>query len=104
VKRSAGDFRDAFHVKRLAIAPIRAYQSWLSPAAGNRCKFEPSCSSYAVEAIERFGVMRGALLATWRIIRCNPFSHGGFDPVRDEFSLRAVGHIHPAEYHGEIHS
>jgi uncharacterized protein len=91
-------------VKRAAIAPIRAYQRWISPARPRRCKYEPTCSTYAVESIERFGVIRGLILGTYRVIRCNPFSHGGFDPVRDHFSLRSVGHIHPADYHGEARS
>ena len=51
-----------------------------------------------------FGVIRGFILASWRILRCNPFSHGGFDPVPDRFTLRGLGHVHPADYHGEAHS
>ena len=88
-------------ISRAAAAPIRAYSKFLSPALPRRCKYEPTCSAYAIEAIERFGVIRGLLLAVWRILRCNPFSHGGFDPVRDEFTLR-VGPMDPAVYHGEV--
>lgn len=62
-------------------APIRLYQLLISPALGPRCKYEPSCSAYAVSALRRFGVFRGSILAVWRILRCNPFSHGGYDPV-----------------------
>jgi putative membrane protein insertion efficiency factor len=87
-------------VKRIFLAPIRGYQRWISPAFPRRCKYEPTCSAYAVEAVERFGVTRGFLLASWRILRCNPFSHGGFDPVPDRFTLRTTP-VHPAEYHGE---
>jgi len=87
-------------VKRLALAPVRLYQRWISPMLPRRCKYEPTCSAYAAEAIERFGVIRGTVLACWRILRCNPFSHGGFDPVREEFTFR-VGPMDPAEYHGE---
>jgi uncharacterized protein len=90
-------------VKRLVLAPIAAYHRWVSPARPRRCRYEPTCSAYATEAIERFGVIRGLILACWRLLRCNPFSHGGFDPVRDEFTLR-VGPVHPADYHGEAHS
>jgi uncharacterized protein len=90
-------------VKRLVLAPIAAYHRWVSPARPRRCRYEPTCSAYAAEAIERFGVIRGLILACWRLLRCNPFSHGGFDPVRDEFTLR-VGPVHPADYHGEAHS
>ena len=81
-------------------APIRAYSRAISPALPRRCKYEPTCSSYAVEAVERFGVFRGLVLAVWRLLRCNPFSHGGFDPVRERFTL-AVGPIDPAVWHGE---
>ena len=86
---------------RLFTAPIRLYSKAVSPALPRRCKYEPTCSSYAVEAVERFGVVRGLLLAVWRLLRCNPFSHGGFDPVRERFTLR-VGPMDPAVYHGEI--
>lgn len=88
-------------MKRVFLAPIWAYQRWISPARPRRCRYEPTCSAYAIEAIERFGVIRGLVLASWRLLRCNPLSHGGFDPVRDRFSLRGVGHVHPDEYHGE---
>ncbi|MFN8216674.1 MAG: membrane protein insertion efficiency factor YidD [Solirubrobacterales bacterium] len=91
-------------MKRVVLAPIRAYQRWISPARPRRCRFEPTCSAYAVEAIERFGVFRGLILASYRLLRCNPFNHGGFDPVRDRFTLRGLGHVHPAEYHGEAHT
>jgi putative membrane protein insertion efficiency factor len=101
VKRSAGDSWGAFHVKRIVLAPIHTYSRWISPARGRRCKFEPTCSAYATESIERFGVIRGLTLAAYRLLRCNPFSHGGFDPVRDDFRLRGLGHIHPADFHGE---
>ena len=56
----------------------------MSPALPRRCKYEPSCSRYAVEAIERFGILRGLVLAAWRLLRCNPWSHGGFDPVSQQ--------------------
>ena len=56
----------------------------MSPALGSRCKYEPSCSRYAAEAIGRFGILRGLVLAAWRLLRCNPWSHGGFDPVAEQ--------------------
>ena len=68
-------------IRRLALAPIRGYQRFLSPALPRRCKYEPTCSAYAAQAIGEFGILRGLVLATWRVLRCNPFSHGGFDPV-----------------------
>ena len=88
-------------MKRLLLSMITAYRRLLSPLLGRRCKYEPSCSVYASAAIRRFGVARGSLLATWRLLRCNPFSHGGFDPVPEHFTLR-VGPIDPAVYHGEV--
>jgi putative membrane protein insertion efficiency factor len=73
------------HVKRsliaIVLAPIRLYQRLISPALPRRCKYEPTCSAYAVEAIRELGVIRGSILAAWRLARCNPFSHGGYDPV-----------------------
>jgi uncharacterized protein len=84
-------------VKRLLLAPIRAYQRWISPTLPRRCRYEPTCSAYAAESIRRFG-LRGLLLVAWRLLRCNPFSHGGFDPVPDRFTLR-VGPLDPAEHH-----
>ena len=67
--------------RRAAVAPILAYQRLVSPLLGRRCKYEPTCSRYAAEAIREFGVLRGAILASWRLLRCNPWSHGGYDPV-----------------------
>jgi len=90
-------------VKRLLLALIAAYKRWLSPAMPRRCRYEPSCSTYATESLRRFGALRGTLLAGWRLLRCNPFSHGGFDPVPERFTLR-VGPVDPAVHHGEAHS
>jgi uncharacterized protein len=90
-------------VKRSLLALIAAYRRWVSPALPRRCKFEPTCSAYAAESIRRFGAARGLLLAGWRLLRCNPFSHGGFDPVPRHFTLR-VGPVDPAIHHGEVRS
>jgi uncharacterized protein len=68
-------------LRRVALAPIVAYQRVISPALPRRCKYEPTCSAYAVQAIERYGILRGLVLAGWRVLRCNPWSHGGYDPV-----------------------
>ena len=65
----------------LVTAPVRLYQRVISPALPRRCKYEPTCSAYAVEAFRTHGVVRGSILAMWRLVRCNPFSHGGYDPV-----------------------
>jgi putative membrane protein insertion efficiency factor len=67
--------------RRALVLLIRLYQWIVSPWLGNRCKYHPSCSQYAAEAIMRFGILRGVVLAAWRVLRCNPWSHGGFDPV-----------------------
>ncbi len=68
-------------MKRLFLSPIRVYQRVVSPLLPRRCCYHPTCSAYAVQAVERFGILRGSVLAVWRILRCNPFSHGGYDPV-----------------------
>ena len=68
-------------IKNLMIKMIRFYQKYLSPLKSTRCPCIPTCSQYGLEAIEKYGALKGGLLALWRIIRCNPFSHGGFDPV-----------------------
>jgi putative membrane protein insertion efficiency factor len=67
-------------MRRLAILLIRLYQLALAPLLGNACRFEPSCSRYAMAVIERFGVLRGSLLAAKRIARCHPWHPGGYDP------------------------
>ena len=68
-------------IRSVGVAPIRAYQHLIAPALGQRCKYYPSCSEYAAQAIGRFGILRGVVLGAWRLLRCNPWSHGGFDPV-----------------------
>jgi len=83
--QAAGQAVSQAHGTRLLIAALRAYQAWLSPlfgALGARCRFEPSCSQYAIEAVEVHGALRGAARAGWRLLRCNPFNRGGCDPVR----------------------
>jgi uncharacterized protein len=63
------------------LAPVVAYQRLISPALPRRCKYEPTCSRYAVQAVREYGILRGLVLATWRLLRCNPWSDGGYDPV-----------------------
>jgi putative membrane protein insertion efficiency factor len=67
----------------LLIAPIRLYQRLISPAIAARCRYYPTCSAYAVEAIRELGPIRGTILAGWRLLRCNPFSAGGVDQLSD---------------------
>jgi putative membrane protein insertion efficiency factor len=75
-------------VRRIAILPIRLYQFAISPIFGERCRYYPSCSEYAVQAIGRFGILRGLVLAGWRLLRCNPWSKGGVDPVESQRLFR----------------
>jgi putative membrane protein insertion efficiency factor len=75
--------------RAVVVAPIVAYQRLISPAIPRRCKYEPTCSRYAVEAIRRYGILRGLVLAGWRLLRCNPWSHGGYDPVEAQRVFRA---------------
>jgi putative membrane protein insertion efficiency factor len=67
--------------RAVAIAAIRTYQRVISPALGPRCCYAPSCSDYAIQAISEYGILRGLVLAVWRVLRCNPLSRGGLDPV-----------------------
>ena len=68
-------------MRSLFVAPIRLYQRFVSPLLPQRCKYYPTCSQYAVEAIRVHGPLRGLLMSGWRLLRCNPFSNGGYDPV-----------------------
>jgi putative membrane protein insertion efficiency factor len=76
----------------VAMAPIVLYQRVISPALPRRCKYEPTCSRYAVRAIAEYGILRGLALATWRLLRCNPWSHGGYDPVAAQRLFKADHH------------
>jgi uncharacterized protein len=77
-------------VRTAAVLPIKVYQKTVSRLFGDRCRYYPSCSEYAVQAITKFGILRGLVLAGWRLLRCNPWSRGGFDPVESQrlFRLR----------------
>jgi len=68
-------------LRRIATLPIRFYRRFLSPLKPPMCRFSPTCSQYAVEAIEAHGILRGGAYAAWRILRCHPFCAGGHDPV-----------------------
>jgi uncharacterized protein len=76
-------------VRTLAILPIRVYQRLISPMVGPHCKYYPSCSEYAAQSIRDYGILRGLILAGWRVLRCNPWSHGGFDPVERQRLFRS---------------
>jgi uncharacterized protein len=77
-------------VRHVAALPIHAYRRLVSPLLGPRCKYHPTCSRYALDALREYGVARGLVLAGWRLLRCNPWSHGGVDHARDQtlFSRR----------------
>jgi putative membrane protein insertion efficiency factor len=71
-------------MKHAVAVPIHAYRALISPLLGQRCKYHPSCSQYALDALREFGVVRGLVLAGWRLLRCNPWSHGGVDYAHDQ--------------------
>ena len=71
-------------IARLLIAPIRWYKKYLSPHLGNNCRFRPTCSEYAMEALAVHGAVKGLVLSVWRILRCNPLCRGGYDPVPEK--------------------
>jgi len=74
--------------KVLLVVLIRGYQTFLSPLIPGRCKYYPSCSQYAIDALTQYGVLRGTVLAGWRLLRCNPLSYGGYDPVERQTLFR----------------
>jgi putative membrane protein insertion efficiency factor len=80
--------------RRAAQAPIVLYQRVISPGLPRRCRYEPTCSRYAVQAIGEYGILRGAVLAGWRLLRCNPWSPGGYDPVEAQGVFKAGPQAH----------
>lgn len=78
-------------MKQLLILMVRAYQATLGPLLGGACRFHPSCSAYAAEAIERHGAARGAWLAARRLAKCHPFGASGYDPVPEEIAVVQSG-------------
>ena len=68
-------------IKNFLIRLIKFYQKYISGLKSTKCPYIPTCSQYGLEAIEKYGAFKGSLLASWRILRCNPFSKGGYDPV-----------------------
>ena len=72
----------------IIIGPVRLYRRLISPLMPARCKYHPTCSAYAVEAVNTYGVLRGSVLAAWRLLRCNPLSNGGIDPVERQRIFR----------------
>ena len=72
-------------MKYLFIGILRVYKRFISPLLPDACRFRPTCSEYAIQAFQRYGVIRGMLLTGWRLLRCNPLCRGGYDPVPDTF-------------------
>lgn len=75
-------------MKRLCAVLILFYKKFISPVFGKRCIYTPTCSMYTLESIQQYGVIRGIIAGAWRILRCNPFSKGGYDPVKP--NLRGI--------------
>jgi hypothetical protein len=73
-------------LKKMVIFLIKFYRKNISPFKVTKCPYFPTCSTYGLEAIEKFGIIKGTVLTLWRVLRCNPFSHGGYDPVPDKKS------------------
>jgi uncharacterized protein len=101
VKRSDSGFATLTRLLREAfLLPVHAYRWLISPNLKPRCRYYPSCSSYAVQAVREVGVIRGTILAVWRVVRCNPWSQGGVDEVADRRLFRDAGHAHHAPEKG----
>jgi putative membrane protein insertion efficiency factor len=93
VKRATDALRAALIA--LLLVPVRLYQRLISPALPRRCKYHPTCSAYAAQALRELGPARGTIVAAWRLARCNPFSDGGYDP------LEARSLFRPPEQEGD---
>jgi putative membrane protein insertion efficiency factor len=68
-------------MRSLGLGLLRLYKRWISPAFPPSCRYVPTCSEYAMEAVERYGLLRGGMIAAWRVLRCHPLAQGGLDPV-----------------------
>ncbi len=75
-------------MRAVALAPLHLYRRVISPLVPARCRYYPSCSAYALDAVREYGVIRGSVLAVWRVLRCNPLSRGGIDHVHDQRLFR----------------
>lgn len=88
----------------VVLLPVHAYRKLISPMLGPRCKYYPTCSAYAVDAVKEYGAVRGAILASWRVMRCNPMSDGGFDYVEDQKLFRKqAASVDSAKTHKHVH-
>lgn len=87
-------------VARLLVQPIRLYQRLISPMTPQRCRYAPTCSAYAVEALQVHGALKGPVLATWRLLRCNPWTLGGVDHVPPRGRWRPDAWVPPEDWAG----
>jgi uncharacterized protein len=97
VKRSRFDSalaRITHAARELFLLPLHAYRAVISPNLTPRCRYYPSCSAYGVQAVRELGVVRGSIVAAWRVLRCNPFSAGGVDELADRRLFRGRTHAH----------
>jgi uncharacterized protein len=78
------------------LAPLRLYSRFVSPALPRRCRYEPTCSAYAEEAVRELGIVRGSIVAGWRLLRCNPWGDGGWDPLSERTLFSDHHHHHEA--------
>ena len=77
-------------MRHVVAFPVHAYRLLVSPLVGPRCRYHPTCSRYALDALEEFGVLRGSVLAAWRLLRCNPWSRGGVDYAHDQTLFKGL--------------
>ena len=89
-------------MKRFLLWLIAAYQRRISPALPRRCKYEPTCSHYAAEAVTELGAVRGGIVAAWRLLRCNPLSDGGIDELKDRSLFREQAGTDCGHRHGAV--
>jgi hypothetical protein len=97
VKRSLTTLRSL--LRELFLLPLHAYRTLISPALPPRCRYYPSCSTYAVQAVRELGIVRGTIVAAWRVVRCNPWSPGGVDELADRKLFRGSAEAHDHPHH-----
>ncbi len=83
-------------MRYVGIGLVRLYRILVSPLFPGSCKYHPSCSQYAIDALRRYGLVRGGVLTAWRLLRCNPWSHGGVDHAHEQTLWRSPGREEPA--------
>jgi hypothetical protein len=91
-------------MKALGLGLLRLYKRWISPAFPPSCRYVPTCSEYAMEAVERYGVLRGGMMAAWRVLRCHPLATGGLDPVVKSGAVEPAAEKGPSAPKGAVDS